>query len=835
MSDKLSPALQENLLVLLTFSNKASVVIRNSVPVNLYGNKIYREIADKVYNYLDEFKTAPGDHLPDLLEEELSESHPDAVTFRDVLIGVGDLRNTVHEDYILGQLEKFVRQQTLKTSVVEASDAIQAGQLDEAEAALTRGLQTRLTVFSPGLGLMKGLELAFNNEVRQDVIPTGIKQLDQYHLGPGKGEFHLYIGAPKAGKCIGEDELVLLPNGQRKRIADVVKDKDPHVLAFDEATGKLRKAKIANHWDNGKKRCIRITTRSGRSITVTPEHPFFTPNGWQPAGELDESDFVAVPISIPGLGSAVYEKHKLRLLGYFIADGNLTSTTVAFTKYPPEKAIREDFEKCIHLMGDVITWNKENTSCSVISTSKTHRSNHTREWLKEVGLFGKPAKEKTIPDFIFQLTDECIVEFLMAYFSCDSDIGKKEFGYSAANYRLVSDINHLLIRLGIFSRIKHTTPTFKGKRLPGYGEAFIHGRKNLLKFLALFTNFTGGKKKRIGALRSNLALMADDRNHHNTKHLSDDVLFDKVASVTNAGMIHTYDLTVDDYHTFVAEDMVAHNTWWLVHMAKRGIIHRKKVVYLTLELSEAQITQRMIQSLFSMSRKKAQIHVSRLITDELGRLIRLEHDQMKDRMSFDMQDARRAVERKLSRMHAIDNFIVKQYPAGMLTVRGVYGYLSMLEQSTGFVPDMLVIDYPDYMKIDAKNYRLESAALYNDLRGLAVEKNIAVVVASRSNREGAKSKLITGTHSGEDFSRVYTADTVLTYTQTSQERDLGVARLFVDSSRVAEKDKFVVLLSQSYHVGQYCLDSAAMNDNYWSHVETATANLPQRAPDSDND
>jgi DNA primase len=73
----------------------------------------------------------------------------------------------------------------------------------------------------------------------------------------------------------------------------------------------------------------------------------------------------------------------------------------------------------------------------------------------------------------------------------------------------------------------------------------------------------------------------------------------------------------------------------------------------------------------------------------------------------------------------------------------------------------------------------------------------------------------------EDISKVNTADTVLTYSQTEQEHRVRMARLYVDYARNAERGT-TILMSQSYATGQYVLDSALMQNVYWERLKQVT-------------
>ncbi len=460
MPDKLSISLQENLLSLVLFSVKSAPLIRNSISLPLYSSQLYREVVSRAYDYLDQYKVPAADHLPDLFEDELKGDN--ATQYGELFASLYEQKEKVNEEYVLSKLESFVRQQTLKSSIIGASEAIQEGDLDRAEEQLNKGLRTRLSLFSQGLSLADWVRLAYAHEVRKNVVPTGITELDKWNLGPARGELHLFIAAPKKGK-----------------------------------------------------------------------------------------------------------------------------------------------------------------------------------------------------------------------------------------------------------------------------------------------------------------------------------------------------------------------TWWLISMAKWCLLSRLKVVYITLEISEAQIAQRMIQSMFSVMRHKAKVPVTNLVVDGLGRLMHFTKDTLIGRLSLDDRSSRPAVEKKLNRFRGRGNMIIKAFPTGGLTVPALTAYLDMLEQSSGFVPDMLIVDYPDLMRVDTKNYRIDLGAIYRDLRGVAVERNIGVLCASQSNRTGASAKLITDIHAGEDFSKIATADTVLTYTQTVFEREMGLARIFVSNSRVGDKDRFIVLISQAYLVGQFVLSSALMTDTYNGLLEQA--------------
>jgi hypothetical protein len=76
--------------------------------------------------------------------------------------------------------------------------------------------------------------------------------------------------------------------------------------------------------------------------------------------------------------------------------------------------------------------------------------------------------------------------------------------------------------------------------------------------------------------------------------------------------------------------------------------------------------------------------------------------------------------------------------------------------------------------------------------------------------ERGKLPVITLGQIAEDFSQGMTADVVLTYNCTPEERALGLARIYVAASR-EEEGEFTVLISQDYRTGQFCRSCVRMS------------------------
>lgn len=168
----------------------------------------------------------------------------------------------------------------------------------------------------------------------------------------------------------------------------------------------------------------------------------------------------------------------------------------------------------------------------------------------------------------------------------------------------------------------------------------------------------------------------------------------------------------------------------------------------------------------------------------------------------------------------LNHLYLQEFASGTLTVSHLERWLDTIEDREGFIPDMLMVDYPKLMKLDLRGNdpRFAMGQIWVDLRRLAGERNIAVVAVDQGNRDGQKAKILRGTHAAEDISMNRTADMVMTLSQTEAEKRLGLARLHAEASRT-DIDGFTVLISQALTVGQFYLESVRMSGEYWQILD----------------
>lgn len=279
----------------------------------------------------------------------------------------------------------------------------------------------------------------------------------------------------------------------------------------------------------------------------------------------------------------------------------------------------------------------------------------------------------------------------------------------------------------------------------------------------------------------------------------------------------------------MAADTGVGKSWFLLHLAKHALMARKRVLYVTLEMTEKEAFQRLAMSFFSYT-ARAQLEgvaIQRLKSDDEGRFASMRSRILTDRPHlFDHVGPAPGVEERLRRelrgMSRRPHLYVKEYPAASLTMRKFRSDLSLYESSEGFLPDLICFDYPDEMEIaSAEHKRTELITIFTQLKGIAQERNLAMATVTQLNAEGAKARVATKSHLAEARGKAHKADVLITASQTPEEHALGLCRLFAAKGRHG-KDRFGVLVSQSLDLGQFVVDSSRLSDSYEALLHDAT-------------
>lgn len=286
-------------------------------------------------------------------------------------------------------------------------------------------------------------------------------------------------------------------------------------------------------------------------------------------------------------------------------------------------------------------------------------------------------------------------------------------------------------------------------------------------------------------------------------------------------------------------------SWWLVAVGKRALLHHKKVLHVTLEMPEGQVAQRYIQSLFAMTIGEQTDFVKGqwIERDRDGDFRRFVdptrqegYSPKEESLAFERirPELRPLIAHRMRFLRRRAPLLIKKFPTGSLTVEQLYSFLQLLKSAQGFVPDVVLLDYPDLMKLDKRQVREDTSQTYIGLRGLADEEigNFALCVVTQGNRQSAGKTRNRANFVAEDWSKIATSDIVLSGSQTESESEQGLARLFVDKARGAA-DKQTILLTQSLATGQFAFDSMRMTARAAEEVLAVSGDDDDRSGDDD--
>jgi len=248
-------------------------------------------------------------------------------------------------------------------------------------------------------------------------------------------------------------------------------------------------------------------------------------------------------------------------------------------------------------------------------------------------------------------------------------------------------------------------------------------------------------------------------------------------------------------------------SWFLVHLAKAALLQRKKVLHISLELGEGRLIQRYFQALFGIATKPVDLQLQNALfeTDSFGNISRIKFNQIPHVRNLKEEGIEDFLKSKMEELIK-PQLIIKEFPTGSLSIQKLRAYLDNLEGYYNFIPDIILLDYLDLMDIDVDKLRIDLGRTAVELRGIAIERNLAMVTVAQSNRAGEDKAWLTRKNLGEDYSKVKTADVLITYNQLKHEKANGLARLFIDKGR-NNRDGDAILISQNYSLGQFCLDS----------------------------
>jgi replicative DNA helicase len=608
--------------------------------------------------------------------------------------------------------------------------------------------------------------------------PSGFSDLDAITGGFQPGNLIIIAARPSIGKCLGGSTLVYDPyTGARRRVDDVVRDVEGGEEAFVASLGpgfRLRVTCVTRAFRNGVRPVFQLTTKLGRRIVATGNHPLLTMRGWRPLDELVPGDRVAVPRQLPHVGpTQTMPDHELVMLAALIGDGNVTNRTPSLS-FGKDSPVVDEVQAAAHAFGVRLRIPSKGWGTGTISAGRGSGPNPVTELCRRHGLWGKRSEVKFVPDVVFGLDEARIARFLAVLYGCDGHVYASErlrqIGYTTISERLAHDVQHLLLRLGIVAKIR----TLRRPVYDGTGkvarEVLITGQDDLRTFClkvpvcgktAQMVRVVTGLASagagtnvdtvppdvwetvlaakgdrpwadvsaaaghprnhnwhvgRRGVSRSQLGTLAAAIGSEELYALAQsDVWWDEVLAIETAGEEETFDLEVPGDHNFVADDVVVHNSALVTNMAENVALSKDRarpVALFSLEMSEAELAQRFVASQASIK------------GDDLRK------GRLRDEAKW------KRVLRTASEYDEAPLYVDDSSDVGILDVRAKARRMHQQAQAEYGGLGLIIVDYLQLMRADGRieNRVQQVGEMSRGLKILARELNVPVIALSQLSR-----------------------------------------------------------------------------------------------------
>ena len=211
---------------------------------------------------------------------------------------------------------------------------------------------------------------------------------------------------------------------------------------------------------------------------------------------------------------------------------------------------------------------------------------------------------------------------------------------------------------------------------------------------------------------------------------------------------------------------------YLVNQGVHALMQNKKVLYISLEMSEDKIAARFDSVMTLIGQKKLKNSLS-LLQKRLG----IFNDKFPE-----------------------GQLVIKEFPTGLANINDIRSLLVQLHNYEDFIPDVILVDYLELLRSTREGLAEYQAQqrISEELRGLAVETNVLLWTATQTNRQGRSVKLITDSELADAYGKIRTCDFAISLNQTEEEFDDGQMRCYVMKSRNG-KQRFVVPMSVDYN------------------------------------
>jgi replicative DNA helicase len=621
--------------------------------------------------------------------------------------------------------------------------------LDRAEAMVYDVNQRRVTDSTSKIEDLLGLNLDRLEQLygRGDAItgvPTGYVDLDELLSGLQPSNLVVVGARPSMGKCVAWDTpIVDASTGELRTAADLhragLAGGRVSVLALAGA-GELRTVQPHAFVDDGHKPVYRVRTHSGREVRTTASHPFLTPDGWRPLADLAAGHHVGVPAAIPVFGHDGLPVDEVLMLAHMVvAPGGDELGPRLWTDNPE---VATDIQRRGAGYGVRVI---DRTLPGGARTWDVAPSGALADLAARHGVTRAPA-ERRVPRAVFRLPRDQLALFLNRALGAIAAVwhpAGDEPGRLVVTLRsagLAHDLQHLLLRFGVRASVRRSVVAVDDATWAAHELVIAEGPQivSLAQEIGLL-----GREAELAAIVAHASRMAAQprpelvaaggpgvtgggpaapersAESHHARALAPAgggitfdgsvVAWDEITAIEHEGDEQVYDLTIPDWHNFVAADVFVHNTSFGLGMAAHAALYANQpVLVFSLEMGSLELSQRLLCGEARID--SARVRTGRLSEDDWSRISQ-------------------AIGRLASAPIWIDD-------NPNLTVMEIRAKARRLKSQVGTL-GMVVVDYLQLMtgRTRAENRQVEVSEISRGLKILARELECPVVALSQLSRQ----------------------------------------------------------------------------------------------------
>jgi archaellum biogenesis ATPase FlaH len=236
----------------------------------------------------------------------------------------------------------------------------------------------------------------------------------------------------------------------------------------------------------------------------------------------------------------------------------------------------------------------------------------------------------------------------------------------------------------------------------------------------------------------------------------------------------------------------------LCHLAAMYMRQGRKVLYITLEMSDKTTAQRV---------------TANMLDRDMNSLASMAPGEFASKMAA-------------LRDRCPGALVIREYPALSVTATNFRALLADLKRTRTFVPDVVVVDYLNLC--GAASLRKSSKAdLYQtvgtiaaELRGFATEQNVVLWTATQTNRSGFKSAELELEHTSESYAVNSTADVILGLSRDEKIPNVRAIKLLKNRNDGISGSRRAVIAVDSGRMKLYAFDAA-------TQVKSAITDMPK--------